>query len=180
MLSAALPLHDEGCQGSPAWGTADAHSKWRQSFYMRVSHGDGVMSPSQPLTQCELPALAAGMFNAGMSSPPSHPSCPCLAVPPDDPVIMGGPIISLRAGDPLNLTCHADNAKPAASIIWMRKGEVVNGATYSKVRQGMLGMHCALPLPQEGSLGPPCNPKAIRAAPSAPQPTSFHAAPPVG
>ncbi|OXB56003.1 hypothetical protein ASZ78_015467, partial [Callipepla squamata] len=52
--------------------------------------------------------------------------------PPDDPVIMGGPIISLRAGDPLNLTCHADNAKPAASIIWMRKGEVVNGATYSK------------------------------------------------
>ncbi|NWS16403.1 KIRR3 protein, partial [Pachyramphus minor] len=53
-------------------------------------------------------------------------------VPPDDPVIMGGPIISLRAGDPLNLTCHADNAKPAASIIWMRRGEVINGATYSK------------------------------------------------
>ncbi|XP_010131556.1 PREDICTED: kin of IRRE-like protein 3, partial [Buceros rhinoceros silvestris] len=52
--------------------------------------------------------------------------------PPDDPIIMGGPIISLRAGDPLNLTCHADNAKPAASIIWMRKGEVINGATYSK------------------------------------------------
>ncbi|KAI1230824.1 Kin of IRRE-like protein 3 [Lamprotornis superbus] len=45
---------------------------------------------------------------------------------------MGGPIISLRAGDPLNLTCHADNAKPAASIIWMRRGEVINGATYSK------------------------------------------------
>ncbi|ELR58857.1 Kin of IRRE-like protein 3, partial [Bos mutus] len=53
-------------------------------------------------------------------------------VPPDDPVILGGPVISLRAGDPLNLTCHADNAKPAASIIWLRKGEVINGATYSK------------------------------------------------
>uniref|UniRef100_A0A8D2IYA8 Kirre like nephrin family adhesion molecule 3 n=1 Tax=Varanus komodoensis TaxID=61221 RepID=A0A8D2IYA8_VARKO len=53
-------------------------------------------------------------------------------VPPDDPIIIGGPVISLRAGDPLNLTCHADNAKPAASIIWMRKGEVINGATYSK------------------------------------------------
>lgn len=52
---------------------------------------------------------------------------------------MGGPIISLRAGDPLNLTCHADNAKPAASIIWMRKGEVINGATYSKVRQDRAG-----------------------------------------
>lgn len=45
-------------------------------------------------------------------------------------------MISLRAGDPLNLTCHADNAKPAASIIWLRKGEVINGATYSKVRPG--------------------------------------------
>ena len=57
-------------------------------------------------------------------------------MPPDDPVILGGPVISLRAGDPLNLTCHADNAKPAASIIWLRKGEVINGATYSKVRRG--------------------------------------------
>ncbi|EMP29608.1 Kin of IRRE-like protein 3 [Chelonia mydas] len=55
-----------------------------------------------------------------------------LVVPPDDPVITGGPVISLRAGDPLNLTCHADNAKPAASIVWMRNGEVINGATYSK------------------------------------------------
>lgn len=47
---------------------------------------------------------------------------------------MGGPMVSLRAGDPLNLTCHADNAKPAASIIWIRNGEVLNGAKYSKVR----------------------------------------------
>lgn len=54
-------------------------------------------------------------------------------VPPDDPVISGGPVVSLRAGDPLNLTCHADNAKPAASIIWIRNGEVLNGAMYSKV-----------------------------------------------
>ncbi|XP_040390219.1 kin of IRRE-like protein 3 isoform X2 [Cygnus olor] len=62
----------------------------------------------------------------------SRPARLTVLVPPDDPVIMGGPIISLRAGDPLNLTCHADNAKPAASIIWMRNGEVINGATYSK------------------------------------------------
>ncbi|KAM9318867.1 kin of IRRE-like protein 3 [Pholidichthys leucotaenia] len=55
-----------------------------------------------------------------------------VLVPPDDPVISGGPVVSLRAGDPLNLTCHADNAKPAASIIWIRNGEVLNGATYSK------------------------------------------------
>lgn len=41
--------------------------------------------------------------------------------------------MSLRAGDPLNLTCHTDNAKPPASIIWIRNGEVLNGAMYSKV-----------------------------------------------
>ncbi|RXN32600.1 kin of IRRE 3 [Labeo rohita] len=52
--------------------------------------------------------------------------------PPDDPVIIGAPVVSLRAGDSLNLTCHADNAKPAASIIWIRNGEVLNGAAYTK------------------------------------------------
>ncbi|XP_048367969.1 kin of IRRE-like protein 3 isoform X3 [Sphaerodactylus townsendi] len=62
----------------------------------------------------------------------SRPARLTVLVPPDDPVIIGGPVVSLRAGDPLNLTCHADNAKPAASIIWMRRGEVINGATYSK------------------------------------------------
>ncbi|XP_032084653.1 kin of IRRE-like protein 3 [Thamnophis elegans] len=68
----------------------------------------------------------------------SRPARLTVLVPPDDPIIIGGPIISLRAGDPLNLTCHADNAKPAATIIWMRRGEVINGATYSKtvVRDG--------------------------------------------
>ncbi|XP_071624948.1 kin of IRRE-like protein 3 isoform X3 [Heliangelus exortis] len=62
----------------------------------------------------------------------SRPARLTVLVPPDDPVILGGPVISMRAGDPLNLTCHADNAKPAASILWLRKGEVINGATYSK------------------------------------------------
>ena len=50
-------------------------------------------------------------------------------------------MVSLRAGDPLNLTCHADNAKPAASIIWIRNGEVLNGAMYSKVSSEV----CATP-----------------------------------
>ncbi len=54
-------------------------------------------------------------------------------VPPDDPVIIGAPVVSLHAGDSLNLTCHANNAKPAASIIWIRNGEVLNGAAYTKV-----------------------------------------------
>ncbi|XP_055751396.1 kin of IRRE-like protein 3 isoform X8 [Salvelinus fontinalis] len=63
----------------------------------------------------------------------SRPARLTVLVPPEDPVIRGGPVVSLRAGDPLNLTCHADNAKPAASIIWIRNGEVLNGAMYSKV-----------------------------------------------
>ncbi|TRY84676.1 hypothetical protein DNTS_016292, partial [Danionella cerebrum] len=45
--------------------------------------------------------------------------------PPDDPVIVGAPVVSLRAGDSLNLTCHANNAKPAASIMWIRNGETL-------------------------------------------------------
>ncbi|OCT72299.1 hypothetical protein XELAEV_18035272mg [Xenopus laevis] len=62
----------------------------------------------------------------------SRPARLTVLVPPDDPVITGGPVISIRAGDPLNLTCHADNAKPAATITWMKNGEVLNGATYYK------------------------------------------------
>ncbi|TSK38368.1 Kin of IRRE-like protein 3 [Bagarius yarrelli] len=62
----------------------------------------------------------------------SRPARLTVLVPPDNPVIDGGPVVSLRSGDPLNLTCHADNAKPAASIIWIRNGEVLNGAMYSK------------------------------------------------
>ncbi|XP_030007899.1 kin of IRRE-like protein 3 isoform X9 [Sphaeramia orbicularis] len=63
----------------------------------------------------------------------SRPARLTVLVPPEDPVISGGPVVSLRAGDPLNLTCHAADAKPAASIIWIRNGEVLNGAMYSKV-----------------------------------------------
>ncbi|XP_056100180.1 kin of IRRE-like protein 3 [Rhinichthys klamathensis goyatoka] len=62
----------------------------------------------------------------------SRPARLTVLVPPDDPVIIGAPVVSLRAGNSLNLTCHADNAKPAASIIWIRNGEVLNGAAYTK------------------------------------------------
>ncbi|KAG7222777.1 hypothetical protein INR49_016096 [Caranx melampygus] len=62
----------------------------------------------------------------------SRPARLTVLVPPDDPVIVGAPVVSLQAGDQLNLTCHADNAKPAASIIWIRNGIVLSGAVYSK------------------------------------------------
>ncbi|XP_006140704.1 kin of IRRE-like protein 3 [Tupaia chinensis] len=59
----------------------------------------------------------------------SRPARLTVLVPPDDPVILGGPVISLRAGDPLNLTCHADNAKPAASILTLSCGGQGRGRT---------------------------------------------------
>ncbi|XP_018586272.2 kin of IRRE-like protein 3 isoform X2 [Scleropages formosus] len=62
----------------------------------------------------------------------SRPARVTVLVPPDDPAITGAPVVSLRAGEPLNLTCHANNAKPAASIIWIRDREVLSGAVYSK------------------------------------------------
>ncbi|XP_039174456.1 kin of IRRE-like protein 1 isoform X1 [Crotalus tigris] len=45
-----------------------------------------------------------------------------VLIPPEDPVIDGAPEILLRAGTPHNLTCRAQNAKPAATIIWFRDG----------------------------------------------------------
>uniref|UniRef100_A0A8C6S4K6 Kirre like nephrin family adhesion molecule 3a n=1 Tax=Neogobius melanostomus TaxID=47308 RepID=A0A8C6S4K6_9GOBI len=77
----------------------------------------------------------------------SRPARLTVLVPPDDPLIVGAPVVSLRAGDHLNLTCHADNAKPAASIIWIRNGLVLSGAMYSKTllrdgkRESTTGQH---------------------------------------
>nr|XP_033779908.1 kin of IRRE-like protein 1 isoform X2 [Geotrypetes seraphini] len=51
-----------------------------------------------------------------------------VLIPPEDPIIDGSPEILLRAGAPYNLTCHAHNAKPAASIKWFRDGTLQEGA----------------------------------------------------
>lgn len=68
-----------------------------------------------------------------------------LAVPPEDPVIDGAPEILLRAGTPHNLTCRAQNAKPAATIIWFRDGLPQSEAATATVRWatsvgGLLGV----------------------------------------
>ncbi|XP_078277029.1 kin of IRRE-like protein 1 [Rhinoraja longicauda] len=55
-----------------------------------------------------------------------------VLVPPDEPVIDGGPEILLRAGSTYNLTCRASGAKPAAHIIWHRDGAIQDGAAISK------------------------------------------------
>ncbi|KAF5893575.1 kin of IRRE-like protein 3, partial [Clarias magur] len=53
------------------------------------------------------------------------------AVPPDDPVTTRAPVV-LRACKPRGRTCHTNIAKPVVSIIWMRNGEVLNGAICPK------------------------------------------------
>ncbi|KAE8588382.1 hypothetical protein XENTR_v10022493, partial [Xenopus tropicalis] len=54
-----------------------------------------------------------------------------VLIPPEDPVIEGGPEILLRAGTPTNLTCRANSAKPPASIVWFRDGNQQAGDVYS-------------------------------------------------
>ncbi|XP_075699829.1 kin of IRRE-like protein 1 [Rhinoderma darwinii] len=55
-----------------------------------------------------------------------------VLIPPEDPIIDDGSNeILLRAGTPTNLTCRAENAKPAASIEWFRDGNPQEGAVAS-------------------------------------------------
>ncbi|XP_068109619.1 kin of IRRE-like protein 1 [Hyperolius riggenbachi] len=52
-----------------------------------------------------------------------------VLIPPEDPIIeVGHETLLLRAGIPYNLTCRAENAKPAASIEWLRDGTLQDGA----------------------------------------------------
>ncbi|XP_062849213.1 kin of IRRE-like protein 1a isoform X2 [Trichomycterus rosablanca] len=49
-------------------------------------------------------------------------------IPPDEPVIEGGPEILLTAGVPHNLSCVSRGAKPAAVIEWQKDGLPIEGA----------------------------------------------------
>ncbi|XP_067379976.1 kin of IRRE-like protein 1a isoform X4 [Channa argus] len=51
-----------------------------------------------------------------------------LQVPPDDPVIDGGPEVLLNAGESYNLSCVSRGAKPPSMIEWLRDGLPVDGA----------------------------------------------------
>ncbi|XP_030069239.1 kin of IRRE-like protein 2 [Microcaecilia unicolor] len=55
-----------------------------------------------------------------------------VLIPPEDPIILDGPILRLKAGVPYNLTCHASGAKPAAEISWYRDGELQDSAIHTK------------------------------------------------
>ncbi|XP_055012663.1 kin of IRRE-like protein 1a isoform X1 [Boleophthalmus pectinirostris] len=51
-----------------------------------------------------------------------------LLIPPDDPVIDGGPEVLLNAGESYNLSCVSRGAKPASVIEWLKDGLPVEGA----------------------------------------------------
>ncbi|KAI8505714.1 Kin of IRRE-like protein 3, partial [Branchiostoma belcheri] len=50
------------------------------------------------------------------------------AVPPDDPVIEEGASVSVIAGKPKNVTCRANNGKPAATLTWWKDGQAARAA----------------------------------------------------
>uniref|UniRef100_A0A8C9RQ81 Kin of IRRE-like protein 1 n=1 Tax=Scleropages formosus TaxID=113540 RepID=A0A8C9RQ81_SCLFO len=50
-----------------------------------------------------------------------------VLIPPEDPVVEGGPQILLTAGVPYNLSCVSRGAKPAAVIEWQKDGVPVEG-----------------------------------------------------
>lgn len=56
-------------------------------------------------------------------------------VPPDDPVIDGGPEVLLNAGESYNLSCVSRGAKPPSVIEWLKDGLPVDGANSITVRQ---------------------------------------------
>uniref|UniRef100_A0A3Q3WM38 Ig-like domain-containing protein n=1 Tax=Mola mola TaxID=94237 RepID=A0A3Q3WM38_MOLML len=51
-----------------------------------------------------------------------------VLIPPDDPVIDGGPEVLLNAGESYNLSCVSRGAKPPSMIEWRKDGLPVEGA----------------------------------------------------
>lgn len=56
-----------------------------------------------------------------------------VSVPPDDPVIDGGPEVLLNAGESYNLTCVSRGAKPPSMVEWMKDGLPIEGAVSTTV-----------------------------------------------
>ena len=57
----------------------------------------------------------------------------CRPVPPDEPVIDGGPEVLLNAGESYNLSCVSRGAKPPSMIEWLKDGLPVEGAVSNTV-----------------------------------------------
>lgn len=68
--------------------------------------------------ECQAPDIALRSRRAKLT----------LLIPPDDPVIDGGPEVLLNAGELYNLSCVSRGAKPASVIEWLKDGLPVEGA----------------------------------------------------
>ncbi|KAG5261394.1 hypothetical protein AALO_G00304030 [Alosa alosa] len=80
------------------------------------------------ITDAELPDDSLYECQATEAALRSRRAKLTVLIPPDDPVIEGGPEILLTAGAPFNLTCVSRGAKPASAIEWLRDGLPVEGA----------------------------------------------------
>lgn len=72
-----------------------------------------------------------GFRNAQVCTWPNSTLSPL--VPPDDPVIDGGPEVLLNAGDSYNLSCVSRGAKPPSMVEWLKDGLPVEGAVSTTV-----------------------------------------------
>uniref|UniRef100_H3CDX5 Kirre like nephrin family adhesion molecule 1a n=1 Tax=Tetraodon nigroviridis TaxID=99883 RepID=H3CDX5_TETNG len=69
------------------------------------------------LYECQVPDAALRSRRAKLT----------VLIPPDDPVIDGGPVL-LNAGESYNLSCVSRGAKPPSVIEWLKDGLPVEGA----------------------------------------------------
>uniref|UniRef100_UPI0035902862 kin of IRRE-like protein 1 isoform X2 n=1 Tax=Myxine glutinosa TaxID=7769 RepID=UPI0035902862 len=84
------------------------------------------------LSHAELADDASYECQATQAALRSRPARLTVLIPPDNPIILGGPEVKLKAEKPFNLTCYARRARPAATISWFRDGVPQRGATYAK------------------------------------------------
>ena len=55
-----------------------------------------------------------------------------VPVPPEQPTIDGAPTIPIVLHRPTNVTCRANNGKPAATIAWYIDGQRITQKVYSR------------------------------------------------
>ncbi|XP_040832477.1 kin of IRRE-like protein 2 [Ochotona curzoniae] len=66
----------------------------------------------------------------------SRPAQLHVLVPPEPPQVLGGPLVSLVAGAPANLTCRSrGEARPSPELLWFRDGVRLDGTTFHQILQ---------------------------------------------
>nr|XP_012630687.2 kin of IRRE-like protein 2 [Microcebus murinus] len=72
----------------------------------------------------------------------SRPAQLHVLVPPEAPLVLGGPSVSLVAGVPANLTCRSrGGARPTPELLWFRDGIRLDGTTFHQtvLKEGTTG-----------------------------------------